>query len=331
MIRLLFFCHFNAFAENRDWVIDNENSSSAAERPRPQPEEKMPIPEPLSTAERTTDKDIFLVPGSNPEKRCEWYREKVSRFIKDIREAAREEKIPPRLLASIILNELADVGWGDIIQDQQLAGTHGDYHEYETAVLRTALWWKSIAKQSFGIAQISPQTAIRHNAVYVPGKEYLTRKNELEFHIAYRLLNRKIAVSASAKVIKGIMREIERHQDSKWVKQFILPGCRFSAEEPYEALFPKPAQDGGVTERVLREREKKLAQLVTAVYNSGNILTPRQDQEVPNAGSSETRDFRNPLNHGQNAACINGDLFETKDCGMGLESERCEENSVKGR
>ena len=65
--------------------------------------------------------------------------------------------------------EVADVGWGDVTRTSNWAGTHGDYHEYEkTPVLRTALW--VILKQSFGIAQISPYTAIRHNAVYVPEK-----------------------------------------------------------------------------------------------------------------------------------------------------------------
>lgn len=324
---VLFFCPFQAFAKNLDVGIDHKCRSSTNEGPGPRSDKDMPLPEPLSTTERTTAEKILNEPGGSPERRCEWYKDKIGRFAQHIREAARSEKIPPRLLASIVLNELADVGWGDVIQDQQLAGTHGNYEKYETAVLRVALWWKSIARQSVGIAQISPQTVIRHHAVRVPGEKFLTRKNELEFHIAYRLLNRQVAISAAAKVIRGIIRDIERHQNCKWVKQFIRPGCRFSVERPYEALFPGLGQDGRVTEEVQREREMKLAQLVAAVYNSGNILTPRKGQRVPNADASMSRDFSNALKLGHNTAYINGDLFEKKGCGMDFEPDGCGEKT----
>lgn len=322
---LMLFSHPDLYAENWDVVVDSESTTSTPERPRLRPEEKLPTPEPLSSAERTTAKEILEAPGSNPDKRCEWYKEKIQRFSKDIRESAQKEGIPPKLLAAVVLNELADVGWDDVIQDQQLSATHGDYHEYETAVLRAALWWKSIAIQSFGIAQISPKTAIRYDAVYVPAKNLMTRKNELEFRIAYRLLNRRIAISAAARITKGIMKDIEKHQDSDWVKQFIRPGCRFSAEKPYDALYPKPARDGSLTESIRREREKRLAQLVTSVYNSGNILTPGPNRQVPNADDNESRDFPNALKHGVNARSIGEDLFDTKGCGMGLETETCED------
>lgn len=315
-----------------DWqTVVGGRASTRETQPQPpllRPEEKIPNPEPLTSSERTTAKDILESPGSSPEKRCAWYTEKISRFSEDIITAAQREKIPAKLLATVLLNELADVDITDVTQDLQLAETKGSYEEYKFRVDLVALWWKSINKQSFGIGQISPDTAIRYDAVYVPGKEHMTRDKELAFHVAYRLLDRRINIAAAAKITRGILKEIEARQTSDWVKQFIRPGQRFSADNPTAALFPKTGNDGQSTDFVRGEREKRLAQLVTAVYNSGNILTPGPNQIVPDALDDRTHHFPNALKHSQNAASIAEDLHGTDGCGLVLETTQDCENFI---
>ena len=270
---------------------------------------KSPNPEPLRWSEIISPKDFN---DSSLEERCKWYKEKLSRFSKFIRLAAEQENIPLNLLASTILAEMADIDYADCIQDMQLSGTkkkyflYKDYKNFPTSVF----YMKSIKNQSFGIAQITPATAIKYNAVQVPVRSLLTQEDELEFNIAYRLLDRRIAIFAAAKIIKGILKDIERHQESDWVKQFISPGYRFTAKDPYGALRPPKGKSRSA--RVQHEREKALAKLVAAVYNSHSILIPGKDRKVPGALDyfSTKGDFSDALIQGQNAEFIAESLYE---------------------
>lgn len=287
------------------------NGEALAQTTRP------PNPEPLTTSEIIRPKQI-LKDGTPTElsERCKWYKEKLGRYINFINLTAQQEKIPPQLLMTVVLNEMADVGMEDVIQDQQLASTNGDFKEALDSVKRPALSWKPIKDQSFGIAQISPETAIKYNAIKVPGSERLPR-DYVEFQVGYRLLNRPTAIHAAARVIKGLLRDIERNQNGAWVKQFIRPGQRFSAEDPYQALYPVQSKDRITMEL---QREKSLAYLVVAAYNTGNILTA-QPGRVPKAYQLEDpKDFKNALLHAHNSLVIAGDIYESYACGLGLAS-----------
>ena len=283
-------------------------------------------PEPISSSE-TMDARTIL--DKTPDLRCNWYKEKIQRFISEMNDAAKNENIPARLLATIVLNELADIDLKDVTQDQQLFGTEGNYEAYENWIARPALSWKSIAVQSFGIAQISPKTALEYNAVPIPPalKTRMTRENETELFVAYRLLDRKVSIRAAAKIVKGILQKIEQMQEtSAWAKEFIRPQQRFLANDPYAALFPKGEMEKAV---VRREREKSLARLVTAVYNSGNILTA-SPRKVPNSLGNDPKSFPNALKHSQNGGSIAEDLVESTTCDMQLASFQKVSNSGGG-
>lgn len=313
----LLFTSSELLAEKWDVVVGDESSYIAnQQQPTTYNHKDSFNPEPLKIAERMTTREIL---NKEIDSRCKWYKEKIGTFISNINTFALDEGVPPKLLVTIVLNELADIDMTDVIQDQQLAGTKGDYNEYQSS-LRVALWWKSIAKQSFGISQISPKTALKYNAVHIPPslKSRMIRENEVELFVAYRLLDRRTAISAAAKIIKGIMLEIEEHQEvSLWARQFIRPSTRFSVDNPYVALFPSPLRNGTITPFIKQEREKKLAQMVTAIYNSDGILTA---SKVPNAGDDKTLYFPNALKHSQNAYGIAEDFFETKVCDIKLQS-----------
>ncbi len=272
--------------------------------------------QPLTSAEMIRPKQVIGdgIPQGLPQ-RCAWYRSKVGPYVSIINASARETGIPPQLLAAILLNELADVGMEDVAQDQQLASTGGDFRLALDPINRPVLSYKPIGQQSFGIAQINPATARRHNAVPIAGQEKLSR-DYVEFQIAYQLLNRPMAIHAAARVIRGILKDLElRYQDSPWASQFMLRDRRFSADDPYSGVNP-PASTAKQTSD--RAKEVTLAYLVTSIYNTDTIVEAAP-QNTPRAHDlGNPKGFANAMNHASTARVIAMDLFESGGCGMGL-------------
>lgn len=275
-------------------------------------------PQPLTTAEVMRPKEILKNgdPGELLE-RCSWYKDKLATYVNTINEAAKKQNIPPQLLMAVLLNELADVGLeDDVAQDQQLAATKGDFSQYANRPSRyPVLHYKPLGKQSFGIAQINAETALKYKAVQVPGSERLP-PDVVEFQIAYRLLDRTTSIHAAAKVIRGILTDIEKNPGSAWVKQFVRPGERFTADDPYRALYPaykEKSLEAGLG------REKSLAYLVVAIYNSGTPLLAAAPGKAPNAANlDKPGDFPNALWHANTSQVIATDLYESKLCALEL-------------
>lgn len=270
---------------------------------------------PLSSSEIIRPHQILGDGNTNRQtQRCDWFRAKLGRYASVINAASRETGIPPQLLAAVVLNEMTDVGWDDVVQDQQLAATGGDFREVLDPVKYPALHYKPIGKQSFGIAQINPETAIRHNAVPIAGQDRLQR-DYVEYRVAYQLLNRPMAIHAAARVIKGILKDIERNQKGAWAGQFMARDRRFSADDPYAGLAPAASK---ATRAADRAREVNLAYLVTSVYNTAPILTVPPGRAPRATDVNNPMGFANALNHASSVRVIAVDLFESKGCGMGL-------------
>jgi hypothetical protein len=100
-----------------------------------------------------------------------------------------------------------------------------------------------------------------------------------------------VAIHAAARVIKGILRDIERHQAGPWARFFIRPGERFDAGAPYAALNPLPSGN----ERAMQlMRQRNLAEFVVAIYNSdGSILTNTNPNEVSNPRTGHDGSYPN--------------------------------------
>ena len=286
----------------------------------------LPFPEPLMTTEETRPASFDFENPAKRKTRCDWYRSRLGQYVSEINNAAAAARIPPELLATVILNELADVGVEDVEQDQAIAWTQGDYKKYlldsEAGYIRVGRWWtqRPISSWSFGIAQIQPDTALRYNAVHVPPHLSGDRERTV-FYVAFSLLNRTVNIHAAARVIKGILQDIKRYQAGPWARFFIRAGERFNAESPYAALKPPPSADSRVMHR---ERQRNLAQFVVAVYNSYGILTntnPEQvphPREVPSERKGDPEKYPNALLHSLNAQEIAEDLYASNACGMPL-------------
>lgn len=280
----------------------------------------LPYPEPLMTTEETKSPSFDFENPSKRNARCQWYRSKLGQYSDVINKAAKEERIPPELLMTLVLNELADIGPEDVEQDQAIAWTLGDFDKYKLDSragyigLGRLITGRPVSEWSLGIAQISPSKALRYNALAVP-PQIRTNPELTEFYVAFSLLNRTVNIQAAAKVIKGILKDIERQQKGLWISQFIRPGVRFSADNPYDSMYPPPSKGVSAMNTM---RRRNLTEMVIAVYNTDNLLTEDRPYRVPDArrGNYAQSGFANAGLHALNSREIVEDLEKTNFCGM---------------
>lgn len=280
----------------------------------------LPYPEPLMTTEETKSPSFDFENPSKRNARCQWYRSKLGQYSDVINKAAKAERIPPELLMTLVLNELSDIGVEDVEQDQAIAWTLGDFKKYklDSAAgyigLGKLISRRPVSQWSLGIGQISPEKALRYNAIAVPPN--IHNNPELtEFYVAFSLLNRTVNIQAAAKVIKGILKDIERQQKGLWISQFIRPGARFSADNPYDAMYPPPSKNVSAMNTM---RRRNLTEMVIAIFNSDSILQDTNPSRVPDVrrGNYEQSGYPNAGLHALNSREIVEDLQQTAFCGM---------------
>ncbi len=280
----------------------------------------LPYPEPLMTTEQTHSPDFDFENPAKRNARCHWYRSKLGQYSEVINNTAKAEKVPPELLMAVILNELSDIGFEDVEQDQAIAWTQGDFNKFKLDSsagymrLGAMITGRPVSQWSLGIAQIQPATVLRYNAIPV-SPQVLQNRELTEFVVAFSLLNRAVSIQVAARVIKGILKDIERQQRGLWISQFIRPDARFSADNPYESLNPHASRDPSAASLL---RRRNLIQMVDAIYNTDSILRDNNPARIPNAarGNFEQSGYPNAGLHSLNAAEIAEDLHTTGFCGM---------------
>jgi len=203
----------------------------------------------LSTIERMTFSRFEKMTDTQ---RSDWFRrvlrEEDRRYLKLY---ATKYHVPTALLTSVIVNELADISWKDVVQEY-VPYPHG----------------------SFGIAQIQVDTAIRYNLVDVPqSTELLSEIHKLlpdvDLYIFYltdyakyerfkikELLcsDNAVSIEAAARRLNQLIKEAANNQFGSWQKQF-------------GSLYEWQLRDEIVT---IDEVE-----MIGAAYNSPDILKSR--------------------------------------------------------
>jgi hypothetical protein len=202
--------------------------------------------------------------------RRDWYEKKLGPYERQIRESASRHKVPEQLLAAIVLNELADIGLVDIVQEEL-----------------------PISSGSLGIAQIQIDTAIQHNLIPGITDNDALNDQDRRLQVAAALKVPQIAIDAAAKEIHILLVKAgENAWTSDWQQWIEYPMVLAQPHDPqiYYQYVYGPAQS---------HREQNLARMMSGAYNSPNILTARNRHNFPNAKI-----------HGANAASIAKDLYE---------------------
>jgi len=261
-------------------------------------------PEPLSSAERAHPSTHIDPKATTFADRCAFYRSRLGRFVDEINAAARYQDLPPRLVATVVLNEMAHILIDDVAQDQQLLRTQG-----RPVLDQPVFWFKNVELQSFGIAQITPRTAKKYQAVAWPEGAGLNEE-ELYFFIAYRLLDRRISIQAAARLIRVILNRMQDWTHRPFMQDFLQEGWAFDPDAPYDAV--KPARNPNNLRQSYLYKETRLAQAVASVYNSDSIYRMTRSEV------DDQRHYNEAKKHGWNAAIIAEDLY-SGGCGLQLD------------
>jgi RHS repeat-associated protein len=210
------------------------------------------------------------IPEKTPEERKEWYKKRLGPYEAQLRESADRHHVPVQLLAAVILNELADIDWRDLVQEE--------IH---------------VEKGSVGVAQIQIDTAIKDNLI--PGvtdaaEDHTDR--ELRTNVSVALKIPQISIDAAAKEIHLVLEAAGKNPEGPWQRKFDYPF--FITQPPDDPQTYYDFVPGGDP----LFREMNLAFMIAAGYNSPDI-TKTHDL---------TRYEDGAILHGKNARFIAKDL-----------------------
>lgn len=207
-----------------------------------------------------------------PAARRQWYTAKLGKYDNQLNESAASSRIPARLLATIILNELLDIDPRDVLQQQLIT---------------------NLRSGSLGIAQIEVSTVLRHNLL----KGFLLTRDANT--AAMLLAVPQYSIEACARELRHLLDAMEADPTAPWPAffNFVPPAAGDTNPERYYRAGVI-TMDGVDTPE---EREAVFARMVASAYNGGDKFLKAIDPQnkAPNSWI-----------HGFNAATIARDLYE---------------------
>jgi len=210
------------------------------------------------------------IPKLPPEEREQWYKAALEPYEAQLRESAARHHVPVQLLAAVILNELADIDYRDVVQENI-----------------------KIANGSVGVAQIQVETAIKDNLIPgvtdAPGDP---TENEYRYTVSRALKIPQVSIDAASKEIHLVLEAAAKNPEGPWQRTFDYPF--FMTRPPDDVQKYYDFVRGGDQGR----REVNLAQMIAAGYNSPAIMK-----------TNDITTFTNAIPHGINAGKIAEDLF----------------------
>lgn len=205
-----------------------------------------------------------------PEARRQWYLRKLGRYDKQLNESAAANRIPVRLLATVIFNELLDIKPKDVIQQQIIL---------------------NLSSGSLGIAQIEVSTALKHKLF----RGYMTTPSA---NTAAMLLGvPQYCIEACAREIRYLLDLMEADPKLAWPATFsFVPPTGDDPQRYYQpGVITVPGRD------MPKDREALFAGMVDAVYNGGERFLNAKDPE---------HGWPNSWTQGVNAVTVGNDLYD---------------------
>ena len=233
------------------------------------------------------------------EKRKEWYINKLAPYRDALNNASIRHNLPPQLLATVILNELADISLFDVIQDNI-----------------------DVQNGSVGIAQIQISTAIDFGLVDVSEMEISDYQEKQSFSGGLDIQNSQAVVVKPSRdeALRQLTGEKLKNPEvaieavARRVGQLLVQALKNPNDFTNEFLIGSPASiddiysfvdDGGSNSQMNKER--RLANLITAAYNSPDILIAKYPGDPFNI--DKPGPYPNARIHGVNSRFISDDIF----------------------
>jgi hypothetical protein len=248
-----------------------------------------------------------------PGERREWYLEKLGALENQLQESSERHRVPMRLLAAVILNELAVIDVKDIAQEAffVLSGSLGIaqiqidtvisddlFPDMTRAEIRDAYnWYRKETREHFQ-GPLDPDDT---------GRRVVIRR---------RLRIPQHAIDAAAREIRYLLWASAENLHKPWQTTFGFTWGGLRPADPqllYQKIgsqvncrsiedLQKPGFEavvGKEGEKPDREQEKNLAYMVSGAYNSPDVIRTDDIGKYENAGT-----------HGHNACLIAADLYD---------------------
>jgi hypothetical protein len=236
--------------------------------------------------------------------RLAWYRRMLQPFEPQVQASARANIVPPQLVATVILNELADINWQDVWQ--QRLGMNG----------------------SLGIAQIQVDTALAHGLTTQPGDAQRIQQSAQQAHTMCLIMSRggycpspqtyadwtrreltrvrltipQFAVEAAAREVRRILDRMTQRLTNPWQQRF-----RFTLTSVAGLAQPNDVYNH-IDGADRKAKELNLAEMVVAAYNSPGIMDAQQQASITPGAAGFI--YNNGTIHGSNARLIAEELHD---------------------
>jgi len=267
-----------------------------------------------------------MSPGEMAEKsedeRMAWAIRRLGPYQTALYEAAKRNRVPPRLLATVILNELSDYKMEDIIQETVYStiwtigyGQTSVKKVLERDEMRGLISESEIAGMIEQIKQRMPRSGARREIVADPPADRDYRRMAIERLTWQKLNNPAIAIEVAAREIARLMGRMSANPRGPWARHF-LKGPFFN--NPYASV--KPAYyscawnaESGIADwerqcekqgTLQLNREISLTIAVVAAYNSDKIIDANVSHQSVFGAAADGAEFLNARIHADNAVML---------------------------
>lgn len=230
-----------------------------------------------------------------------WARSSIGPYEGTLVSAAQRHRIPPRLLATVILNELGDYNLVD--QGQEVVFSRGSVGIAQITI-PTAIDNKLVDLSEDEIRKRSAELALQADMLdrtldpgvapsfTPPSDPALFRQQAIE-HLTWEKLNKpEIAIDAAARQIRWLIGRINANLGKSWTKIYLKGPIDLN--DPYANLITdRPAQRDPKEMQI--DLERMMAKLIAGGYNSANLI--RTEVDLSNPGY-----YEQARKHADNAA-----------------------------
>ena len=245
--------------------------------------------------EEMTVHELF---GMSLADRLAWYRSKLCRYQDQLFESARNNFVPPPLLAVVILNELADIDSSDRMQDA-LDVIIASVGPAQIEVSATAI--------PFGLVDIPPD--LSRGPLQLMATDAQVRAS----YVCRRLQVMQVAIEAAAREIRRLLTLMNGHLTGVWQTEHAFTGPAPASGNPWDFYYdrvrgPAAYESATAPAEVHVGRVRALTDLVVAAYNSPDIVIALGPGSSLLFGGHATGAYAGGRAHGSNAATIAEDV-----------------------
>lgn len=238
--------------------------------------------------------------------RANWYRANLAPYLNQVNLSAARHRLPPELIAAIVLNELGDIGIEDQVQDAlMLDGSIG----FAQIQVKTAIDHGLVA-QDGDQKWITDHGQAKYDAQFIdpglpnapPLKSPDACRAEAEWELTFkRLLVPQHAIEAAARELERLIGKMTKRRANVWQRlvDFSLASLDDIRRGEDLYLYVKGKTD--------KERACNLARLCAAAYNSPGIIDAEREESVT-PGNPDFL-YEKAVPHGNNAGELMRDLY----------------------